>query len=83
MINIYDFAMEKRDLKRIEKLNNLHNKDRFWDDVRKITKKVNSDHTIRRWQCLAEIRYEELKINREFKNFTDFHNYWEDLVMFK
>jgi len=57
---IYSNAIEKTDIKRIDKLNQLKNKDTFWNDVRKLTRKITSDHSISRWQCLAEIRYEEL-----------------------
>ena len=39
----------------------MTNIDTFWDDVRKLTKNISSDHTIRLWQGLAEIRYEELE----------------------
>ena len=56
----YDKALEAYDYGRINKLNNLTNIKTFWDDVRKLTKKITSDHSIRRWQCLAETRYEEL-----------------------
>lgn len=56
----YDYAMEKRDISRIDKLNTLTNKETFWDDVRKFTKNVTSDHSIGRWQCLAECRWNEL-----------------------
>lgn len=54
------WAIERRDFKRIEKLNKLNNKQTFWDDVRKLVKGT-SDHTLSRWQCLAEERYKELK----------------------
>lgn len=54
------FAMEKNDINKIEKLNQLTDKETFWDDVRKMTKKVTSDHSIGRWQCLADCRYNEL-----------------------
>lgn len=54
------WAIEQRDIAKINKLNKLKNKDTFWDDVRKLTKKVTSDHSIGRWQCLAEARYREL-----------------------
>ena len=57
----YRYATEKRDYGRIDKLNKLTNIDTFWDDVRKLTKNISSDHTIRLWQGLAEIRYEELE----------------------
>ena len=56
----YSYAMEKRDYARIDKLNKLTNKDTFYDDVRKLVKNVASDHTIKRWQCLADNRYREL-----------------------
>lgn len=54
------FPLELNDYKRIEKLNTLHCLETFWDDVRKLTKRVTSDHSIRRWQCLAEQREYEL-----------------------
>ncbi len=56
----YSKAIEKNDLARIEKLNKLTVKETFWADVRKLTKAVTSDHSIHRWQCLAEARYDEL-----------------------
>ena len=56
----YDRAIEKRDYARIDKLNRLIDIETFWDDVRKFTKDIKSDHSIKRWQCLAEYRYEEL-----------------------
>lgn len=54
-------VQEKRDVSRIAKLVALKNKETFWDDVRKLVKNVTSDHAIKRWQVLAEVRYEELK----------------------
>lgn len=56
----YSRAIEKRDFAKIDKLNTLVNKETFWDDVRKFTKSVTSDHAIRRWECLAEFRYNEI-----------------------
>ena len=56
----YSSAIERRDYPKIDKLNNLTDKRTFWDDVRKLTKAVTSDHAIGRWQCLAEQRYKEL-----------------------
>jgi hypothetical protein len=58
----YSRAIEKRDYAKIDKLNKLTSKDTFWDDVRKLTKKVTSDHAIHRWQCLAEDRFNELNV---------------------
>lgn len=54
------YVMEKNDVKKIDKLNKLTNKGTFWNNVRKLTKNITSDHSIHRWQCLAEIRYNEL-----------------------
>jgi len=56
----YDRAIEKNDLSKIDKLNKLTNTITFWDDVRKLTKKVTSDHSIRHWLVLAEFRENEL-----------------------
>lgn len=61
----YKYALEKRDYSKIDKLNKLTNKETFWDDVRKLTKYVASDHAIRRWQGLAEIRWNELIAHTE------------------
>lgn len=57
----YKDAIETRDLKRIDKLNKLVDKNTFWKDVRKITRGIHYDHPLNRWQTLAEIRYEEIK----------------------
>ena len=54
-------GMERHDYSRIEKLNKLNNLDTFWDDVRKLTRNITSDHSIKRWQILSEIRYRELE----------------------
>lgn len=56
-----DYIMEKADISKVKKLNTLHNIDTFWNDVRKFTSRVYSDHSIGRWQLLAEVRYGELK----------------------
>lgn len=56
----YNNAIENRDYKRIYKLNQLENPKTFWDDVRKITKRIVTDHALGRWQTLAEVRYEEI-----------------------
>ena len=56
----YSWAMENRDIAKIDKLNKLINPITFWDDVRKLTRNVTSDHSIKRWQILAEARYREL-----------------------
>ena len=60
----YNMAIEKHDYSRIDKLNKLTDKETFWDDVRVLTSHITSDHAIHRWQCLAEIRYGELTLER-------------------
>lgn len=56
----YRFARNRTEMKRIDKLNALTNKETFWDDVRKLTKNVHSDHVIHSWECLSDQRYNEL-----------------------
>ena len=56
----YRFAENKSEMKRIDKLNALMNKETFWDDVRKLTKNVHNDHVIHSWEFLSEKRYNEL-----------------------
>ncbi len=56
----YNYAFEKRDYLRIDKLNGLNDSETFWDSVRKFTGHLTSDHAIKRWQHLAEIRFSEL-----------------------
>ena len=60
MKTLIDYAIEKSDYKKIEKLNTLTNPDDFWDKVRQFTKNIHSTHHIRRWEILAELRYYEL-----------------------
>lgn len=62
-----DYIMEKADYAKIKKLRTLQNINTFWDDVRKFTQKVYSDHSMGRWQLLAEVRYGELEqVKRSF-----------------
>lgn len=56
----YRYAFEYRDMSRIDKLNQLTDPATFWNDVRKLTRRTTSDHAIRLWQRLAELRYNEL-----------------------
>lgn len=58
------YALEKRDLNRIAKLNTLTDLETFWQDVRKLCKNCTSDHAIRAWQRLAEQRYTQLNYNQ-------------------
>ena len=57
----YEYAMENRDYTKIDKLNALVDPATFWDDVRQLTRNVRSNHSLRRWQILAEQRERELK----------------------
>lgn len=54
------YVIENADYAKIKKLRTLHNIDTFWDDTRKFTKNAKSDHSLHRWQILAEARYGEL-----------------------
>lgn len=56
-----DYIIETRDYSKIKKLKSLHNIDTFWEDVKQFTKNVRSDHSLRRWCLLAEVRYGELQ----------------------
>lgn len=56
-----DYIIEKNDIKRWDKISKLNNRATFWEDIRALTKNIKSDHSLGRWQCLAECRYEELK----------------------
>ena len=64
----YSVAFEKHDYGRIDKLNLLRDPDTFWDDVRKFTKNVKSDHAINRWECLAGQRWKEIETLRKPKD---------------
>lgn len=62
MINMkkdYSRAIEKRDFSKIDKLyaivtDSKTTKENYWSQVKKLTKRVTSDHSLGRWQCLAE-----------------------------
>ena len=56
-----DYVIERNDYHKIKKLRTLHNVKTFWDDVRKLTKNVYSDHSLSRWQILAEARFREIQ----------------------
>lgn len=63
----YGPAIEKRDFEKIEKIYTIledktTNKNNYYDRIRKLTKRVTSDHSIGRWQCLAEY-YERYVMN--------------------
>ncbi len=54
----------KSDIAKIDKLMQIKTLDNFFDNVRKLTKKVYSDFAIGRWQCLAELRYIQLDLQQ-------------------
>ncbi len=56
----YDYAIESRDYGKIDKLNALKSPYSFWSDVIRLTKNVKSGHAMRRWECLADARWDEL-----------------------
>ena len=63
----YGPAIEKRDFGKIEKIYTIledktTNKNNYYDRIRKLTKRVTSDHSIGRWQCLTEY-YERYVMN--------------------
>lgn len=43
-----------------QKLLTLTNPETFWDDVRRMTKNVKSDHSLGIWLAYAENRYEQI-----------------------
>ena len=59
-MKIKDVAIEHNDISKVRKLNELKNPMTFWDDVRKISKNTKTDHGIKRWEILSEIRYKEI-----------------------
>lgn len=69
MSKLWNCVCENADIKKIEKLVKLTNPATFWDDVRNLTKNVKSDHSVKRWQILTEIRFGE--INAEMKEITN------------
>lgn len=62
--------IEYHDISRIKKLNTLNNINTFWNDVRKFTRYITSDHSIHRWEVLSQLRYMELneEVRRDEKN---------------
>ena len=56
---IRSLALENRDIPRIDKVLNAYfdgtiNRSNYYDKVRSFTKKVSSDHSIKRWQIIAD-----------------------------
>lgn len=56
--------MYKSDIKIVDKLQTLTNIETFWDDVRRLTKRIHSDRYLRHWQAYAEIRFNILMKGR-------------------
>ena len=59
-----DYAIEKRDYARIDKLNTINRLSDVFENVRKWIRNAG-DHAGGRWQILAEARYDELKEQEE------------------
>lgn len=57
----YSYAVEKRDIARIDKLNGIVVLNNYWDVIRGLTRSIKTDHALKRWQILAEVRYNELR----------------------
>ena len=58
-------AMDGHDLKRMDKVVNGLNdgwisKENFWDNIRWFCKNIKSEHSIRRWQSIADYVYERI-----------------------
>lgn len=66
-------VLEYNDISKVRRLNELKNPITFFDDVRKMTKNTKSDHGIKRWQILSEIRYEEIlkDLKKEFEMYLN------------
>lgn len=63
----YSRAIENRDISKIDKIYNgiesgKITKENFWDNIRKFTKSVTSDHAISRWNCLSDWFYNQLSV---------------------
>ena len=57
----YSYAVEKRDIARIDKLNRIVELTNYWDIIRELTSSIKTNHALKRWQALAEVRYNELR----------------------
>lgn len=60
----YRYAGTYRDMKRIDKLNKMSNPETFWTEIDKITENLVSLTAINSWRILAEIRYQELLVEK-------------------
>lgn len=62
---------EANDVKKIDKLMTIKTLNNFWDNVRKFTKNVYSNHSISRWQWLAEHRAIQLDLQQNYKHLLE------------
>ena len=60
------FIYEKHDFGRVKKLLTIKSLDNYWDEVRKLTKNVTSDHSLGYWRCLAEKRLIQLDLQQNY-----------------
>lgn len=54
------YAMTKYECHVIDKLNTLTNPATFFQDVRRFTRQITTDHNIKTWERFGEIRYAEI-----------------------
>ncbi len=62
----HNCVTEQRDYAKIDKLMSISSLVDFWNKVRQFTKNVYSDHSIHRWQCLAELREIQLDLQQNY-----------------
>jgi hypothetical protein len=63
--SLYRICFNNQERLRADKIINLFssrvlNKENYWDNIRKLTKNVYSDHALSSWQCLAERAEKEI-----------------------
>ena len=63
----HNCVYEMSDIAKIDKLMTIKSLENFWQNVKSFTKNVYSDHSIRRWQCLAEMREIQLDLQQNYK----------------
>ena len=62
----HNCVSEKSDIAKIDKLMTITTLENFWEKVKNFTKKVYSDHSIRNWQGLAELRAIQLDLQQNY-----------------
>ncbi len=68
--HLFFYATEKRDMAKIEKLLTIKTLNNFYEQVRKFTKNVIGDHSIRAWERLAELRYIQIDLQQNYDRET-------------